>query len=168
MLGFPKYLLLLLYFKVLHVEAFVTTTTPTVPPTTVTVTTTLASTFELHDKFTASILGVVLLLIVPLVILSGCVIHKCIAYRRESKVIDHTRLPKFPEIDPTYVGDHPPPRPAFNQREGTIAGPFGNPAYDDDDDDDRRSGVVTPSFISTRVTEEPGFSVGPRRYQYIP
>lgn len=143
--------------------------------------TTLSKNLPLHDGLTAYVLAPTILVGIPLLLIVLCVVRKCAIHRREKKILDAeyktAPIGKLPDLSllPATLGAradsfvHPAPRPAL-RREGTIAGPFSNPVFDAaaDDDDGRRSAVVTPSFVSTRVADEPGFGMGHVRYQYIP
>ena len=133
--------------------------------TTTTVTTTLANKLELHDKSRVYLLLGIILAGIPILVLGFCLVRSLVAYRREKKITDNNES-NFQHPPPS----HPAPRP-FLQRDNTIAGPFRNPAFDEENEDsDDRSRVVTPSFVSTRVVDEPGFGTPPqqRRYKYIP
>lgn len=142
--------------------AFTTSTTEKV--------TTLATELELYDTTTAVILGLCLVLGIPLLVVIYCGIKAFIAHKRETKITGDGSGNADENFQ--HPAPAPPPPRALFRRQGTIAGPFGNPAFGDDDDDEeddgRRSGVVTPSFISTNVVPEPAFNPGQRRYQYIP
>ncbi|KAH3772869.1 hypothetical protein DPMN_174216 [Dreissena polymorpha] len=149
------------------------TNTPVVPVTS------LSKHLPLHDGITTYILAPTILVGIPLLVMVICVVRKCVVHRREKIIIDAEyksapiqKLSGLPQLPPTpgsradsFV--HPEPRPAL-RREGTIAGPFNNTAFDEADVDGRRCAIVTPSFVSTRVVDEPGFGMGRARYQYIP
>lgn len=140
-----------------------TTTNPSV--TTVPRITTLASELRLVESSKVYIIAIAILAGIPIAVVICCVVRSIIQHRREKKITD--------EDDPNF--QHPPPSHPFPQhflqRDNTITGPFMNPAFADDDDiGDDRSRVVTPSFVSTQVVNEPGFGIPreQRRYKYIP
>lgn len=127
--------------------------------------TTLASDLKLYKETTAILIGVCITLGVPALVFIFCVVKALVAHKREKRIADDEKEFQHPAPAP------PLPRALLFRREGTIAGPFGNPAFDADDDDEdtgRQSGTVTPSFISTNMVAEPAFGVAPKRYQYIP
>lgn len=144
------------------VYTITTTTVTSAPPPAVT---TLASELVLHNKTTVIILVGSLLLGIPFVIICVCLVRSLIAYRREKKIKVNEDEMGFYHPPPA----HPPPRP-FLQRDNTIAGPFRNPTFHDEDngDDGDPSRTVVPSFVSTRVVDEPSFGTPPQRYKYIP
>ncbi|XP_060606680.1 uncharacterized protein LOC132758980 [Ruditapes philippinarum] len=142
-------------------STFTTTTTSTVSQ----VPTTLATKFEPHDSSKVYLFAGIFLAAVPALVLCMCLVRSLISHRREKRITDNEDA-NFQHPPPSQ----PAPRP-FLQRDNTIAGPFRNPAFDDvTEDSDERSGVVTPSFVSTRVVDEPGFGIPTpqKKYKYIP
>ena len=124
--------------------------------------TTLAPELELYNEQVAFILGVSLALGIPLLVFIICLIKALVAHTREKKIADDEEHFQHP------APSAPLPRLPFFRREGTIAGPFGNPTFNPDDEEDDDGRVVTPSFISTNIVSGPAFGAAPQRYQYIP